>query len=137
MANATNKMTHSKALAYALTMELPADVKADLEKLKASIDKKNTTTTDNGDKVDKNAYYKVIALAQADNGVSGTCTDWIKSVAEFNDFSTSKMSRILNDLHNDGKLCKDTVKGKSIFSKVVNNLSVTVDLEEEVEEVVE
>lgn len=68
----------------------------------------------------QNEVYKeeiVEYLASSNVSEEGlTCTELIKSIHSLNDFNTSKVSRLANDLVKAGRLVKKEVKGKSRFS---------------------
>lgn len=77
---------------------------------KNSGDKKPTATQT------ENAKYKELILAFLSTQTEGvTCTIIGKGVAELADFNSQKISALVRQLVDAGKVSKESVKGKSLF----------------------
>ena len=81
-------------------------------------------TKKNGSKSDKvtdaqkqNMTYKELIVGFLGTCTEGvTCTEIGKGVPELNDFNNQKISSLVRGLVTDGRVVKDVVKGKSLFS---------------------
>lgn len=80
---------------------------------KNSADKKPTKTQE------QNAGHKALILDFLRVQTEGvTCTEIQKGVPEFADFNNQKVAALVRQLKDEGRVVKDVVKGKSLFSAV-------------------
>ena len=93
------KMTNVKALAYVLAnVELPADVKAKVENMKAQFEKKNSAEKKpTANQVANQAIVENI-LAEMEIGVLYTITDMIKKLPSCADLTNQKVSALIKPL---------------------------------------
>ena len=93
------KMTNVKALAYVLAnVELPADVKAKVENMKAQFEKKNSAEKKpTANQVANQAIVECI-LAEMEVGVLYTITDMIKKLPSCADLTNQKVSALIKPL---------------------------------------
>ena len=93
------KMTNVKALAYVLAnVELPADVKAKVENMKAQFEKKNSAEKKpTANQVANQAIVEGI-LAEMEVGVLYTITDMIKKLPSCADLTNQKVSALIKPL---------------------------------------
>ena len=114
------KMTNSKALAFAIEALEGKDCNEVVEKLKnikASIDKKSASKSDKPTaKQVENEGYKDEILAFLADGEKYTVTDILKGVPSLADFSTSKVSALVRQLKECGKVNREEIKRKAYFS---------------------
>jgi len=118
--NKTDKMTNIKALNYVkANCELPAEVSEKIDAMIASFEKKaqskKATKTQ-----EENVGYKaeiLRVLADAENGM--TVSEVIKASDVLSEFSNQKVSALMRQLIEDGKVVKTMDKKKSIFSLAV------------------
>ena len=93
------KMTNVKALAYVLAnVELPAEVKAKVENMKAQFEKKNSAEKKpTANQVANQAIVEGI-LAEMEEGVLQTITDMIKKLPSCADLTNQKVSALIKPL---------------------------------------
>ena len=93
------KMTNVKALAYVLAnVELPAEVKAKVENMKAQFEKKNSAEKKpTANQVANQALVESI-LAEMEKGKLYTITDMMKVLPSCKDLSNQKLSAIIRPL---------------------------------------
>ena len=93
------KMTNVKALAYVLAnVELPAEVKAKVENMKAQFEKKNSAEKKpTANQVANQAIVEGI-LAEMEEGVLYTITDMIKKLPSCADLTNQKVSALIKPL---------------------------------------
>ncbi|MDE7346529.1 MAG: hypothetical protein K2N48_07300 [Muribaculaceae bacterium] len=83
----------------------------DLLAKKNSADKKPTKTQE------QNAGHKSLILDFLRVQTEGvTCTEIQKGVPEFADFNNQKVAALVRQLKDEGRVIKDVVKGKSLFT---------------------
>lgn len=113
-----DKMTNKKAITYVLTnCEVPAEIKAKLETMLASLEKKSATGERKPTATQvANKGLKEILLANLGNEPK-TVTEIIKSIPQFveMEMSNQKCSALVKQLVDSGKVVKVTEKGKSLF----------------------
>lgn len=109
-------MLNGQPVTYGTTIEQAVefiDKELDLLARKNSGDKKPTKTQQ------ENEGYKVLILeflaTLPDTSDGVTCTEIIKGVAEFEGFSTQKISPLVRQLMAADKVIKIEVKGKALF----------------------
>lgn len=112
------KMTNSKALAIAIeALKGQDEVVEKLQNMKASIDKKNASKSDKPTaKQIENEGFKDEILAFLADGEKYTVTDILKGVPSLADFSTSKVSALVRQLKECGKVKREEIKRKAYFS---------------------
>lgn len=82
-----------------------------LAKKNASDSRKPTATQEANEK------YKALILEFLSRQEAGkTCTEIAKSVPELVDFNNQKIAALMRQLYDANKVCKATVKGKSLFT---------------------
>lgn len=93
------KMTNVKALAYVLAnVELPAEVKAKVENMKAQFEKKNSAEKKpTANQVANQAIVEGI-LAEMEVGTLYTITDMIKKLPSCADLTNQKVSALIKPL---------------------------------------
>jgi len=118
MTNAKEKMTNRKALEYVLeNCETPQDVSEKIVAMIAALDKKNSATRKPTATQVENEKFKelILSVANAEKGM--TVTDFLKVIPEFDGFSNQKVSALVRQLKEEGKLIKQEIKGRSYFFK--------------------
>ena len=111
------KTTNVKALAYVLeNYELPAEVKAKLEKMKFQFEKKNSaekkpTATQIENEGIKNLILEVIGDS------SLTITEMQKINGELAERSNQKISALLKQMVENGSIVREEIKRKAYFKK--------------------
>ena len=111
------KTTNVKALAYVLdNYELPAEVKAKLEKMKIQFEKKNSaekkpTATQIANEGIKNLILEVIGNS------SLTITEMQKINGELAELSNQKISALLKQMVENGSVVREEIKRKAYFKK--------------------
>lgn len=116
------KMTNVKAIEYVVATygeELPSEVAEKLEKIKASFEKKSTNKKPTATQVANEGYKEAIVDTLTEAGKALTIQDIQTACGgEIADFSTSKMSALLAQLKDAGKVVKTYDKKKAYFSAV-------------------
>ena len=124
MTKLTKKVALSLAIASlngeALSTEFTtADVVAKLNEMVAQLDKKSGAEKPLTEQQKQNLGYKTDLLAVLADGKARTATELLKEVPTFpEDMSNQRVSQLLRQLILDGKVKKETVKGKTLFSIV-------------------
>ena len=116
------KMTNSKALAIAIeTLEgsVSAEVLEKLGNIKDSIDKKNSaerkpTATQTENVGLKNAIFEGMEVGKA-----YTISELMKSVPAIADLTNQRVSALVRQLKDEGKVTREEIKRKAYFTKVV------------------
>lgn len=86
----------------------------------ALLAKKNTSDKKPTKTQEQNEGYKALILDYLRGQSEGvTCTDVQKSVTEFADFNNQKIAALMRQLVDAGKVSKAVVKGKALFSIVL------------------
>ena len=122
MTKLTKKVALSLAVS-ALTDSMPADagftvdeVVAKLNEMIVQLDKNGTGEKKLTDQQIANLGYKTDILAYLANGQHKTATEILNGVSTFPDGMTNqRVSALLRQLYLDGKIQKETVKGKTQF----------------------
>lgn len=103
-----------EAVTYGTTIE---DAKAFCDAEMALLAKKNSGEKKPTKTQEQNEGYKALILEFLSDKTEGvTCTDIQKGVAEFADFNNQKISALVRQLADAGKVVKATVKGKTMVS---------------------
>ena len=112
------KMTNVKALAYVLAnADLPEDVKAKVENMKAQFEKKNSAEKKpTANQVANKAITEGI-LAEMEAGVLYTITDMIKKLPSCADLTNQRVSAIVRQMMPD-RIERVEEKRKAYFRKV-------------------
>ena len=124
MTKLTKKVALSLAIASlngeALSTEFTtADVVAKLNEMVAQLDKKSGAEKPLTEQQKQNLGYKTDLLAVLADGKTRTATELLKEVPTFpEDMSNQRVSQLLRQLWLDGKIHKEPVKGKTMFSIV-------------------
>ena len=122
MTKLTKKVALSLAVS-ALTDSMPADagftvdeVVAKLNEMIAQLDKKGTGEKPMTENQKQNVGFKADILTFLADGQRKTATEILKGVPTFPDGMTNqRVSALLRQLYLDGKVQKETVKGKTQF----------------------
>jgi len=122
MTKLTKKVALSLAVS-ALTDSMPVDagftvdeVVAKLNEMIAALDKKGTGEKPMTENQKQNVGFKADILAFLADGQHKTATEILKGVPTFPDGMTNqRVSALLRQLYLDGKVQKETVKGKTQF----------------------
>ena len=95
------------------------DVVAKLTEMVTQLDKKTGAEKPMTEQQKQNLGYKTDLLAVLADGKARTATELMKEVPTFPaDMSNQRVSQLLRQLILDGKVTKETVKGKTLFSIV-------------------
>ena len=122
MTKLTKKVALSLAIASlngeALSTEFTTEeVVAKLNEMVAQLDKKSGTEKPLTEQQKQNLGYKTDLLAVLADGKARTATELLKEVPTFpEDMSNQRVSALLRQLILDGKVKKETVKGKTLFT---------------------
>ena len=122
MTKLTKKVALSLAVS-ALTDSMPADagftvdeVVAKLNEMIAALDKKGTGEKPMTENQKQNVGFKADILTFLSDGQKRTATEILNGVESFPDGMTNqRVSALLRQLYLDGKVQKETVKGKTLF----------------------
>lgn len=121
------KMTNVKALEFVLAnCELNTEIKEKLEKMKAQFEKKNSAERKPTANQQENAELKFAILDGMEVGKKYTITDLMKSIVEIADLSNQRVSALVRQLKDEGKVVRTEEKRKAYFEVVVDE-----DFEEE------
>lgn len=114
-----NEMTNVKALEYVLTnyTDMPSEVYSKLDNMFASLRKKAATRTETASqKISREVKPLVLEVMSED---CMTATDIVKAVAKLNeeyaDLTNQRVTTILRQLKEEGKVENATIKGKSYY----------------------
>ena len=111
------KMTNVKAINYVLgNCEVPADVKEKLEKMREQFVKKNSAERKPTAHQVENQGYKADILAYLGTVESATITDLMKAVPSLAELSNQRVSAIVRQLKDSGKVVREEIKRKAYFS---------------------
>ena len=110
------KITNVKALSYILTnCELPEDVKAKVEAMKASYEKKATAERKPTPTQTENANFKAEILAFLADGNKYTVSDMMKGIPSIAELSNQRVSAIVRQLTLTGEVQRIEDKRKAYF----------------------
>lgn len=111
------KMTNVKALEYVLTncANLPEDVKAKVEAMKASFEKKSSADRKPTPIQQENMGYKQEILNLLADGNQYTITDIMKGVPSLSDLSNQRVSAIVRQMALSGEVVRVEDKRKAYF----------------------
>ena len=111
------KMTNVKALEYVLTncADLPEDVKAKVEAMKASFEKKASAERKPTPTQQENMGHKQEILNLLADGNQYTITDIMKGVPSLSDLSNQRVSAIVRQLTLSGEVVRVEDKRKAYF----------------------
>ena len=122
------KLTKKVALSYAVAALTDAEFKteftkdeivAKLTEMIDGLDKKSSGEKKLTEQQIANLGYKTDILAYLADGQAKTATEILKGVPTFPaDMSNQRVTALLRQLILDGKVSKDTVKGKTLFKVV-------------------
>lgn len=119
------KLTKKVALSYAVAILTDAPMTCDFSKdeivaklteMIEGLDKKTTGEKKLTEQQIANMGFKVDILTYLADGQAKTATEILKGVSTFpEDMTNQRVSALLRQLILDGKVSKDTVKGKTLF----------------------
>lgn len=113
------RMTKDKALAYVLeNCTLPQDVAQKLTAMRAQIQKDTTHERKPTPRQNENTVLMGEILTALADGSHKTVSDLIAAVPSLNGMTTQRVSALMRLLKLDGKVDKETVKGKTLFFMV-------------------
>ena len=118
------KMTNSKALAIAIeTLEgsVSAEVLEKLGNIKASIDKKNSAERKPTATQTENVGLKNAIVEGMEVGKAYTISELMKSVPALADLTNQRVSALVRQLKDEGKVTREEIKRKAYFTKVVED----------------
>ena len=122
------KMTNVKAINYVLgNCEVPADVKAKLEKMREQFVKKNSAERKPTANQVENQGYKADILAYLGTVERATITDLMKAIPSLAELSNQRVSAIVRQLKEDGIVTRVEIKRKAYFSLAVTKEKVAED----------
>lgn len=117
------KITNKSALAYVIDTyaeSLPIEIKDKLEAMIASIEKKSAGERHPSPKqIENGKLAEIISEYLRINGSSMTITEMIKTIPDLAELSTQRVTPILKKLAESGRVSKEMVKGRAVFSAVV------------------
>ena len=92
------------------------EVTAKLNEMWAALDKKSGTEKPMTENQKQNVGFKDNILATLSDGKKRTATEILNETPEFpKEMSNQRVSALLRQLYLDGKVQKETVKGKTVF----------------------
>lgn len=95
------------------------EILAKLDEMWQALDKKSSTEKPMTEQQKQNLGYKTDLLAVLSDGKARTATELLKEVPTFpEEMTNQRVSALLRQLILDGKVKKETVKGKTMFSIV-------------------
>ena len=122
------KLTKKVALSYAVAALTDSEIKSEFSKdeivaklteMIEGLDKKITGEKKPTDQQVANLGYKADILAYLADGRAKTATEILKGIPTFpEDMTNQRVSALLRQLILDGKVSKNTVKGKTLFKVV-------------------
>ena len=116
------KITNVKALAYVLeNCELTAEVAEKIGKIKASYEKKSSTTGERKPTATQvaNEGIKTALYNAMEAGVAYRVGDMVKEFANIEGItSASKVTAMMTQMVADGRVVRSEVKGKAFYTKV-------------------
>ena len=116
----TNKMTNAIALNIAIEVlgaeDKYTEVVEKLQKMLAQVEKKNSAERKPTATQKENAGLKDVILCSMEIGKQYTVTDLMKSVAELDGLSNQRVSALVRQLKDDGKIEREEIKRKAYFS---------------------
>ena len=116
------KMTNVKALDYVLTnATLPTDVKEKLENMKAQFAKKNSAERKPTATQTENVGLKNAIVEGMEVGKAYTISELMKSVPALADLTNQRVSALVRQLKDEGKVTREEIKRKAYFTKVVED----------------
>ena len=118
------KMTNSKALAIAIeTLEgsVSAEVLEKLGNIKTSIDKKNSADRKPTATQTENVGLKNAIVEGMEVGKAYTISELMKSVPALADLTNQRVSALVRQLKDEGKVTREEIKRKAYFTKVVED----------------
>ena len=119
MANKIEKMTNVKALQYVLeNCELTEEVADKIAKIKASYEKKSTTgeKKPTANQVANEALKEAIVEAMEDNTLYRV-GEMLKAFTCLAGLSAPKVTALMTQLKDEGKVVRSEDKGKAFYSK--------------------
>lgn len=114
------KMTYSKALATVIATLADGEVKDKLVALKASVDKKNSAERKPNKEQLANEGIKAEILAGMEDNTLYTITDLQKNIPALAEYSNQKVSALVRQLVECGKVARKEDKRKALFVKVAD-----------------
>lgn len=112
----TNKMTNAMALEIAIASVDNAEAKAKLEKMLEQTLKKNSADRKPTATQTENVGLKEAILAFMEVGKQYTVTDIMKGCAKVDGLSNQRVSALVRQLKDDGKIKREEIKRKAYFS---------------------
>ena len=112
----TNKMTNKVALEIAIASVDNAEAKAKLEKMLEQTLKKNSAERKLTATQTENVGLKDAILAFMEVGKQYTVTDIMKGCAKVDGLSNQRVSALVRQLKDDGKITREEIKRKAYFS---------------------
>lgn len=112
------KLTYTDALDIAIaSVSADSAVAEKLTALKASLEKKSHSKHKPTANQTANAGYKEVILAGMEDGKSYTITDLNKNIDGLSELSNQKISALVRQLVESGKVIREQVKRKAYFHK--------------------
>ena len=112
----TNKMTNAMALEIAIASVDNAEAKAKLEKMLEQTLKKNSADRKPTATQTENVGLKEAILDFMEVGKQYTVTDIMKGCAKVDGLSNQRVSALVRQLKDDGKITREEIKRKAYFS---------------------
>ena len=112
----TNKMTNAMALEIAIASVDNTEAKAKLEKMLEQTLKKNSADRKPTATQTENVGLKEAILTFMEVGKQYTVTDIMKGCAKVDGLSNQRVSALVRQLKDDGKITREEIKRKAYFS---------------------
>lgn len=126
------KMTNVKAINYVLgNCDVPADVKEKLEKMRDQFVKKNGAERKPTANQTENAGLKVAIVAGMEVGKKYTITDLMKAIPQLADLSNQRVSALVRQLIEEGKVERTEEKRKAYFEVIAETSEEDAEVEGE------
>lgn len=114
-----SKMTSYNALSYAIDhCDLPQEVMEKFLAMRAQLEKNKQAERKPTPRQNENAVLMSDILIALADGSHKTVSDLIAAVPSLNGMTTQRVSALMRLLKLDGKVDKETVKGKTLFFMV-------------------
>lgn len=112
------KITYTGALEIAIKAVGDDAVKAKLEALKAQLAKKNSAGHKPTATQRENIGYKETILNSMEEGKQYTVTDIQKGFDGLGELSNQRISALMHQLFNEGRVAREEIKRRAYFTKV-------------------
>lgn len=117
------KITNKSALNFVIETyadSLPTEIKEKLSAMVVAIEKKSVgERKPTATQLENGKLAEIISEYLRINGSAMTITEMIKTIPDLAELSTQRVTPILKKLAESGRVSKEMVKGRAVFSAVV------------------